>query len=73
MIFMFSFPTGSRFKVQRLTCADARFNVTRAAECAACDCNGKAQQGKQGKEKEEVGGFHASKGRIVSLQSCSDA
>jgi hypothetical protein len=44
----------SIFKVQRLTCADSHFDVTRAAEGSACDGNGNAKQGKQGKGKEEV-------------------
>jgi len=42
----------SRFKVQGLTGAHAHFDVTRAAKHAACDGNGKAKQGKQGKGKE---------------------
>jgi hypothetical protein len=40
-----------------LTGADSHFDVTRAAECAACDSNSKAKQGKQGDEKEKVGCF----------------
>jgi hypothetical protein len=42
---------GSRF-----TGADSHLEVTRPAECAACDRYGKAKQGKQGKGKEKV--FH---------------
>jgi hypothetical protein len=45
---------GSRFKVQRLTGAEPCFDVTRAAKRAACNGNGKAQQGHQGKGKEKV-------------------
>jgi hypothetical protein len=45
---------GSRFKVQGFTGAHARFDVTGPAEGSACDGNGKAQQGKQGKGKEKV-------------------
>jgi hypothetical protein len=51
---------GSIFKVQRFTCADSHLNIRRAAECAACDGDGKAQQGKQGKGKEQVAQGHAS-------------
>jgi hypothetical protein len=43
---------GSRFKVQGFRGALAHLEVTRAAKCTACDGNGKAQQGKQGKGKE---------------------
>jgi hypothetical protein len=53
---MFSFSTGSRFKVHWLTGSHAHFQVTRPAERAACDGDGKAKQGKQGEEKEKV--FH---------------
>jgi hypothetical protein len=35
-----------------LTCTDSRFDVTRPAKRAACDGDGKAQQGKQGNGKE---------------------
>jgi hypothetical protein len=38
--------------VQRFTCTDSHFKITRAAERSACDGNGKAKQGKQGEEKE---------------------
>jgi hypothetical protein len=47
-----SFSIGSRFKVERLTGTHARFDVTRAAKHAACDGNGKAQQGHKGNGKE---------------------
>jgi hypothetical protein len=55
-----SFSIGSRFKVQRFTCTESCFDVTRAAKGSACDGDGNAKQGKQGKGKEKVGGFHAS-------------
>jgi len=35
-----------------LTCTDSHFDVRRPAKCAACDGNGQAKQGKQGKGKE---------------------
>jgi hypothetical protein len=35
-----------------LTGADSHFEVTRAAECAACDGNGKGKQCHKGKGKE---------------------
>ena len=44
-------------KVQRLTCTDSHFDVTRPAEFPACDGDGKAKQGEQGKGKEKVGCF----------------
>jgi hypothetical protein len=50
----------SIFKVHGFTCADAHFDITRPAKYAACDGDGKAQQGKQGKGKEQVAQGHAS-------------
>jgi hypothetical protein len=47
--------------VQGLTGADSHLEVTRPAECAACDGNGNAKQGNKGKGKEKVTN-HASKG-----------
>jgi hypothetical protein len=42
----------SIFKVHGFTCADAHFDVTRAAKFPACDGNGKAKQCHKGKAKE---------------------
>jgi hypothetical protein len=39
-------------KVQRFTGTHAHFDITRAAECAACDGNGKAKANDKGKGKE---------------------
>jgi hypothetical protein len=39
-------------EAQRLTCADARFNVTRPAERSACDGDGKGKAKHKGKGKE---------------------
>jgi hypothetical protein len=47
---MFSFSIGSIFEVQRLTGAHAHFQVTRSAEHAACDGNGKGKQGHKGEK-----------------------
>jgi hypothetical protein len=52
VIALFSMVQGSRFKVQRFTCAGSHLDVTRTAEGPARDGNGKAQQGKQGKGEE---------------------
>jgi hypothetical protein len=42
----------SIFKVYGFACTDSHFDIRRPAEGSACDGNGKAQQGKQGKGKE---------------------